>query len=210
MMNPPRKSSPTLVVAYMNIRGQTGLDISKQKQIEAFISYHKPDILNLQEINILSDTFENCDLINSSYNIISNNATNKYGTASLVSSDLNVSNIKLDTEGRTIVFDIENVTFSNVYLPSGNNQEMKNSRENYAAQLIPQLLINCKDTGIIGGDWNCITSENDATRNQSQKMSKSLKRLPSVGRTASDIYILILRLSQGIMKVINSVKEPPD
>ena len=79
------KCSPTLVVAYMNIRGQTGLDISKQKQIETFINIYKPDILNLQEINISEDTFENCDAINSSYNIISNNAANKYGTASLVS-----------------------------------------------------------------------------------------------------------------------------
>ena len=171
------KCSPTLVVAYMNIRGQTGLDISKQKQIETFINIYKPDILNLQEINISEDTFENCDAINSSYNIISNNAANKYGTASLVSSELQTSNIKVDTEGRAIAFDIENTTFMNVYLPCGNSQEMKNLRENYAAQIIPQLLINAKDTGVAGGDWNCILSESDATKNPQQKMSKSLKRL---------------------------------
>ena len=156
MINLPRINSQTIVVAYINIRGQTGLDFSKQKQIEAFINTYKPDVLNLQEVNICNDTFNNCDKINSTYNIISNNATNKYGTASLVSADLQTSNIKLDTEGRAIVFDIENVTFSNVYLPSGNNQEMKNSRENYSAQKIPELLINCKDAGVIGGDWNCI------------------------------------------------------
>ena len=54
---------------------------------------------------------------------------------------------------------------------------MKNLRENYAAQVLPQLLINCKDAGVVGGDWNCIISESDATKNAGQKMSKSLKRL---------------------------------
>ena len=54
---------------------------------------------------------------------------------------------------------------------------MKNLRENYAAQVLPQLLINCKDAGVVGGDWNCIISESDATKNAAQKMSNSLKRL---------------------------------
>ena len=180
MMCQSSKCSQTLVVAYMNIRGQTGLDISKQKQIESFINFHKPDILNLQEVNISEDTIENCDSINSSYNIISNNAANKYGTASLVSSELQTSNIKFDTKGRAIVFDIENVTFSNVYLPSGSHQDMKSSRENYSALVLPQLLINAQDTGVAGGDWNCIVSESDATKNASQKMSKYLKRLLKV------------------------------
>ena len=38
-------------------------------------------------------------------------------------------------------------------------------------------MINCKDSGCIGGDWNSIIHEKDATKNQSQKMSPSLKRL---------------------------------
>ena len=54
---------------------------------------------------------------------------------------------------------------------------MRNIRENYAAETIPQLLTNCKDTGCIGGDWNSIIHESDATRNTAQKMSSSLKRL---------------------------------
>ena len=77
--------SSTLTISYINIRGQTGLNYSKQVQIESFIRTYKPDILHLQEINVTSDTFEKCEMINSNYNIISNNAVNKYGTASLVS-----------------------------------------------------------------------------------------------------------------------------
>ena len=161
----------------MNIRGQTGLDTAKQVQIEHFLKFHNIDILHCQEINILSESFENCDFINSSYYIISNNASNKYGTCSFVSNSFQAENIKYDTSGRTIVFNLENITFCNVYLPSGNDPVMRGSRENYAAEIIPQLLTNCKDSGCIGGDWNCIIKEMDATKNAAQKMSPSLKRL---------------------------------
>ena len=166
-----------ITVAYMNIRGQTGLDTVKQVQIEHFIKFYNLDILNCQEINILSDSFEHCDYINSSVNIISNDESNKYGTCSFFSNSFQAENIKSDTNGRAIIFDIENITFGNVYLPSGNDPVMRSNRENYSAKTIPQLLTNCKDSGVIGGDWNSITKEIDATKNAPQKMSPSLKRL---------------------------------
>ena len=134
----------------MNIRGQTGLDITKHVQIEQFLKTYKLDIINFQAINIDSDSFEQCHFINSSYQMVSNNARNKYGTASFISSSLQPDNIKFDTNGRVITFDIGNFTFGNVYLSSGNDPSMRNIRENYAAETIPQLLTNCKDTGCIG------------------------------------------------------------
>ena len=45
-----------ITVAYMNIRGQTGLDITKQVQIEHFLKFYSVDILHCQEINISSTT----------------------------------------------------------------------------------------------------------------------------------------------------------
>ena len=66
-MNPPNN---IISIAYMNIRGQTGLNISKQVQIENFVKNYSIDILHCQEINILSDSFENCEFLNSSYAII--------------------------------------------------------------------------------------------------------------------------------------------
>ena len=170
-------SQNILTLAYINVRGQTGLEISKQVQIEHFLQVYNIDILNCQETNIVDSTFESCNFINSSYGIISNNASNKYGTACLVSNSLQPVNIKFDTSGRVIVFDIGEMTFANVYLPSGNDPAMRASRENYAAERIPQLLINGRDSGCIGGDWNSIINEKDATKNQAQKMSPSLKRL---------------------------------
>ena len=166
-----------LTIAYLNIWGQTGLNSSKQVQIEQFLKTYSIDILNLQEINIDSDSFLDCHFINSSYNIISNNASNKYGTCCLVSSTLQPDNIKFDTNGRVIIFNIDNTTLGNVYLPSGNDPLMRNDCEHYAAETIPQLLINSKDCGCIGGDWNSIICDKDATKNQAQKMSPSLRRL---------------------------------
>ena len=102
----------------MNIRAQTGLDLAKQVQIERFISSYKIDILHCQEINIDQNSFSSCDLITSSYNLITNNAQNGYGTCSFVSNSLEFKNVKLDINGRVIVFEIEDITFCNVYLPS--------------------------------------------------------------------------------------------
>ena len=161
----------------MNIRGQTGLDEAKQLQIESFIKSNRIDILNCQEINIDDNSFNNCDFISSSYEIITNNARNKYGTCCILANDLGYENVKVDTNGRVIAFNIGNITFCNVYLPSGNDPLIRNSRENYAAEIIPQILINSKDMGCIGGDWNSIVENRDATKNASSKQSKSLKRL---------------------------------
>ena len=44
-------------------------------------------------------------------------------------------------------------------------------------ETIPSLLTNTKDSGCIGGDWNCVANNNDATKNASSKNSPCLKRL---------------------------------
>ena len=167
----------TITIAYMNVRGQTGLDLVKQLQIEHFLKSYRIDILNCQEINISEDSFTNCDYVTSAYNILTNNAQNKYGTCSFVSNSYQTSNVKTDTNGRVLAFDVDNLTLCNVYLHSGTDQVMKNGKENYAAEVIPQILINCKEYGCVGGDWNSIIDNCDTTKNAAQKQSKCLKRL---------------------------------
>ena len=73
-----------LTIAYINIHGQSRLTDAKQVQIEDFIKYNKIDVAHLQEIDICDETFSGCNFISSSFDIITNNAENKYGTASLV------------------------------------------------------------------------------------------------------------------------------
>ena len=94
-----------------------------------------------------------------------------------MANNLVAENLKYDTNGRVIVFDIENMTFCNVYLPSGNEPVKKNSRKNYVAETLPQILVDAQDNGCIGGDWNCVVEAKDATRNLNSKKSNGLLRL---------------------------------
>ena len=153
------------------------MNVSKQVQIEAFIIREKIDILHLQEINVIEESFTSCNTISSSFNIISNNAANKYGTASIIKSDFNPSNVLFDTKGRAIVFDIGNITLANLYLPSGSDSISKSEREEYSASVVPQLLLNRQDSGCIGGDFNCILNKQDCTHLASSKMSPCLAKL---------------------------------
>ena len=166
-----------LKVGFMNIRGQTGLSDTKQLQIESFIIREKIDILHLQEINIVEDSFSSCNTISSGFNIISNNAANKYGTATIIKSDFAPANILFDTRGRAIIFDIGDITLGNLYLPSGSDSPSKAQREEFSAVIIPQLLLNRKDSGCIGGDFNCILDKIDCTYQASSKMSPCLAKL---------------------------------
>ena len=184
-------SENILTVGYINIRGQTGLPVSKQLQIEAFAMNNQCDILHLQEANIEDETFSSCSFLQSSINIVENNATNKYGTASLVKTDLKIDNIRCDSEGRVIVFDLGDLTLGNIYLQSGTDAKSRAAREKYCCEVLPRLLINSKDSGCLGGDFNCIVDKKDATNYPESKMSKGFRGLSSlkVGMTATGPYI---------------------
>ena len=169
-----------LTLAYLNIHGQSGLKLEKQFQIEDLLKTNNVDILHCQDINSDEETFSSCDFISSSYNIVANNSSTKYGTASLVKNEFSIENIVKDTGGRVVMFDIDNMTFGNIYLPSGSDNVSRSSRENYCSEIIPQLLINCKMSGCCGGDFNCISKKEDATKNPESKMSPSLKRLERI------------------------------
>ena len=166
-----------LTVAFMNIRGKSGLTIQKQLQIESFIKYNNCDITHLQEAHISDDTFSTCDFISSTFNIVPNNSLTKYGTASLVKAEFVVENLRYDNEGRVIVFDIGDLSLANIYLHSGTDARSKGGRENICSEILPNMLMNCKDSGFCGGDFNCIIKMNDATNNPESKMSRCLERL---------------------------------
>ena len=166
-----------LVQAFINIHGQTGLTLAKQSQIEDFICRNRVDILHCQEINIDDDSFSQCNYIKSNFNILPNNAVNKYGTASLVKNIFTAENIRKDSNGRAIFFNINGLSIGNVYLPSGTDGVSRADRENYCSEKIPQLLINRKSSGTWGGDLNCVTEAIDCTHNSEAKNSPSLGRL---------------------------------
>ena len=159
--------SPTkanLTICFINIYHQGGLSTAKQLMIEDFIIEQNVDIANLSEINVDENTFSSCRYLSTSFSIITNNARNGFGTASLVKNNLTVDSIQTDANGRFITFNIcEMLTIWNVYLASGSSQSANRSREEYCGVTIPQLLLNRKGSGVGGGDFNCITDKRDAS-----------------------------------------------
>ena len=164
-------------ILYLNIRGQTKFYLDKQLQLQETVKRLKCDIVQLQETHIEEDTFQNCDFIKNNFTVISNNSTTGYGTSSLIRNELKAENIIFDTEGRVIVFDINNITYCNVYMNAGTDNTSRASRENYFSAIIPNLLVNRCRNGYAGGDWNCIIDKKDATNHENVKMSPSLSRM---------------------------------
>ena len=162
------------------MHAQSNLSETKQVQLEDFIKFNKIDIAHLQETEICDKTFSTCNFISSSFNVHINNAANKYGTSSLVKSVYSVENVRCDTSGRALVFDMGELTFGNLYGHSGTDAQSRASREKFYAEVVPQLLINRKQMGCIGGDLNCIIDKKDATNHPDAKMSNSLKRVTKV------------------------------
>ena len=87
------------------------------------------------------------------------------------------NNLRCDTAGRAIVFDIDGITLGNFYGHSGTDAASKANRENFYAEVVPQLLTSRRQSGCVGGDWNCIVDKADATVNPDSKMSNCLKRV---------------------------------
>ena len=85
-----------LTIAYINVHGQSKLTEAKQIQIEDFLKYNNIDVAHLQEIEICDETFSECNFISSSFNIITSNAENKFGTSSLVKNEFSFENVKCD------------------------------------------------------------------------------------------------------------------
>ena len=169
--------SRVLNLAYMNIHGQSKLPTNKQLQIETFIKENRIDILHMQEIDTEPESFYNCEFISSSFNLISNNSPTRYGTASLIGSDLIFENVRCDNSGRGIVFNIGNSTFGNFYCHSGSDGQSRANRESFCAETIPNLMCNSKESGCVGGDFNMIINKEDATAHQQAKISPTFQRV---------------------------------
>ena len=135
--------------------------------------------MNLQETQIDPESFNNCEHIISNFNMLINNAQSKYGTCSLIFSNIQHDNMRYDTAGRVIVIDLPDFQYTtgNVYLPCGIDQTARQKREEYSSLILPNLLLDRLPNGIVGGDWNYILSKKDYTKNPEVKMSPSLAAL---------------------------------
>merc|ERR1712126_10814 len=154
----------TITIATMNCHGQTKLDILKQLYIQNFLSSYKIDVLLCQETKIEDNTFNQCNFINSNYSIIKNNSNNPYGTSILVHNNIQIGDVKYDTAGRLIIFNTDNITIGNAYPKAGTDVDSRQDREEFFNTIIPNILLHHKQNLIMGGNWNCITDNNECTQ----------------------------------------------
>ena len=145
---------PFLTIAYVNLFGQIGFKTDKVLALSDFIKHYNVDIINCQEDNVDTDTFNVSDFICSNYDIIPNNAISKYGTCSLVSNNLSYNNVRFDTDRRAISFDLPDLYMNNgnIYLPSGNDSMTKQKREEYSSRILPNIFLDHLPNFMIGGD----------------------------------------------------------
>ena len=178
----PSKDDPPdnqINISFINCYGQSKLSTTKQLEIQSYVCSNKLDIIHLQECRIEDNIFAHCGFLISNFNIYSNNKPDgsHYGTASLVRSDLSVTNIHTDDDGRGLIFDAAKCTWGKFYLPSGSGRDAKTKREGYCGLNIPQLLVNRLAHGAAGGDFNCIISIPDSVKNPQINMSPTCRNL---------------------------------
>jgi exonuclease III len=90
-----------------------------------------------------------------------NIGTELRGTAILVKRGITVTEIKRLPSGRGMAIKFQNTRIINIYAPSG--AERKNKREKfYTTDIIP-LLPPAGVDKIMGGDFNCVLQQADAT-----------------------------------------------
>ena len=111
------KLSP--LVATLNLRGQTKMNLTKLLQLEELLKSLKVAVIFFQESHIQDTTFENCPFIRSNFQLLINNSSTGYGTSALVNNSLKIENVKALPGGRILYFEINKTSFVNVYLPSG-------------------------------------------------------------------------------------------
>ena len=128
-----------ITVAFINCVGQTKFPVSKQLEIQSNACTQNLDIIHLQDCKIDQDSFSKCGFLTSNFNIFVNNKPNDsfYGTATLIRSDLDVTNVHTDEDGRAIILDAAGCTWANFYLPSGSGPVARAQRENYCNLIIP-------------------------------------------------------------------------
>ena len=68
----------------------------------------------------------------------------------LIKNEFQAEDIAMDKDGRAIIFEIGGITFGNLYVQSGTDDISRGKRENCFTEVLPPLLINHKQHGLVG------------------------------------------------------------
>ena len=165
-------------ISSLNLNGINTKD--SQYQLELFLKKHKIDILLAQEHNLKINF--NVQSIDIGYDIYLNASIHqKGGTAIFIrkNSGINVLNVQLHPSSRIICMSIKinDLIFKIINIYGHSGPSLKTDRENLFLQELPFYLQGNLDNIIVGGDFNCITSEKDVSKYHSYIMSSSLKTI---------------------------------
>lgn len=131
---------------------------TKLAALRTFIRTTDLDVVFLQEV-------ENEQLTVPGYNVICNVDHARRGTAIALKEHIRFSNVEKSLDGRLLAVRIHNTTLCNVYAPSGS--AFRAERERFFNNTIAYYLRHRTDHIVLGGDFNCVVRQCDATGNNS-------------------------------------------
>ena len=101
----------------------------------------------------------------------------RIGIATIVKRGIDIMDVILGNEGRTIGIKIKNIQFWNIYPKSGTGE--KKWRENYFREDLPNMMTNWRGHTKYtsqGGDYNCTHRLKDSENNQPQHLQPGLQQ----------------------------------
>ena len=167
-------ASPTFNIVSWNTGGN-----QKLCELLSIISDDKPDIILLQEVKCNTNTLNTLVKKYKYQANVNNNQTdsNTLGTAFVWKEHLNVAVHTVQLCRLQILIVDEKLPILNVYGPSGNDQ--KEARKDFYGTELFYAIQTHNELGlpIIGGDFNCIISDDDTLANASNKKCQKLEEL---------------------------------
>lgn len=126
---------------------------AKQSLVRDFVNLNDIDIVFFQEMSMTSTSFL------SGHDVILSYTNSCRSTAVAIRKNFVYSDMLVDPSGRIISFIVNGVNFVNVYAQSGS--QYKKERNDFFTESIAIHLNKHFDSLVIGGDFNCVLSEND-------------------------------------------------
>lgn len=133
-----------------NITNQTKLDA-----LSSFLRLNDIDIAFLQEV-------ENSSIQLTGYTLVFNIDSRKRGVAFAFKPNIEYTSVECSLDGRLITMRLKNgVTLCNIYAPTG--AQSNNAREDFFNLTCAYYLRNCSGPIVMGGDFNSVVNQRDAT-----------------------------------------------
>lgn len=154
-------------IATININTIT--NPTKLNALQTFLRTMDLDVVFLQEV-------ENNQLTLPGYNVVSNVDHTRRGTAIALKEHVEFSCVEKSLDGRLIALRVNNTTLANIYAPSGSIARAE--RERFFNNTIAYYLRHCTEYVVMGGDFNCVLRQCDATgSNTSPALQATVRQL---------------------------------